>query len=111
MDKIKSFLSDSFQGPFESLDKIWQEKLDINHGKIAGLVFTAFATDEIYIYNDVVIGSGADSCLANKLELFRDIACKYCNFHLGRGRRFIGILRNDRKSLEKATQAIAREFK
>lgn len=103
-------LTDSFLGPFSSVDQVWRGKLSENHGITAGIVIIAFAENEVYTYLEGAKSSGADECFENKLNLHQLCASRICYVE-GSNRRFIGILRNSKKSLEEMETKIAKEFR
>ncbi len=103
-------LTNSFSGPFSSIEQVWSNKLSGNHGIMAGIVFIAFAENEIYTYLDGVKSTGADKCVENKLIFHQSCAAKTCQVE-GSGRRFIGILRNSESSLEEMKTKIVNEFR
>lgn len=110
-DNIRHLLSVSFVGPFNSIDEIWVEKLlSVNNGAVAGLVFVAFAVDKIFVYNDVVhmmVGKHMEA----KLELFLVSAQKYCNARINNQHKWpIGIMWNNKESLQKAKQMISKKL-
>ena len=107
---VRELLSESFVGPFDSMDGIWTQKLSVNHGVVAALVFAAFAKNEIYIYQGVVTCSAADRCMEGKLDLFYSIARKYCSHHASHYQWFVGIIKNSGDSLKDTKMALAKEF-
>ena len=103
-------LSDSFLGPFSGVEEVWENKLSGNHGITAGIVVVVFAVDEVYTYLEGAKSSGADECFENKLKLHHLCASRLC-YAEGSSSRFIGILRNSKKSIEEIKMKIAKEFR
>jgi len=108
--KRREELSDSFLGPFSGVEEVWQSKISENHGTTAGIVIVAFAENEVYTYLEGAKSSGADECFENKLKLHNLCASRVCYVE-GSNRRFIGILRNSKASLEEMKKKIANEFR
>lgn len=110
MNDIKSLLSESFIGPFNSIDEVWTKRLSVNHGSVAGLVFVAFAEDIIFVYNSVVY-LVAGKHMEGKLDLFLKAAQKYCSAKVDKQhKRSIGIIWNNQKSLGETKKTISKSL-
>jgi hypothetical protein len=108
--KRRERLPDSFLGPFSGVEEVWENKFSEDHGITAGIVIAAFAENEVYTYLDGAKSTGTDECFENKLKLHNLCASRVSSAE-GSDSKFVGILRNSKKSLEEMKTKIAKEFR